>query len=90
MQSLRDNPETAKQEYLFDTDEDRKGLNPKISFEIPKKITSFSSRPSVAILREQGVNGQVEMAAAFDRVGFSCTDVHMTDLISWKEKIGRV
>ena len=87
MQSLRDNPETAKQEYLFDTDEDRKGLNPKISFEIPKKITSFSSRPSVAILREQGVNGQVEMAAAFDRVGFSCTDVHMTDLIAGRRKL---
>ena len=87
MQSLRDNPETAKQEYQFDTDEDRKGLSPKISFKIPKKITSLSSRPSVAILREQGVNGQVEMAAAFDRVGFSCTDVHMTDLIAGRRKL---
>ena len=87
MQSLRDNPETAKQEYLFDTDEDRKGLSPKISYKVPKKITSLSTRPSVAILREQGVNGQVEMAAAFDRVGFSCADVHMTDLITGRRKL---
>jgi len=87
MQSLRDNPETAKQEYLFDTDEDRKGLNPKISYKIPKKLTSLSNRPSLAILREQGVNGQVEMAAAFDRVGFSCVDIHMTDLIMGRRKL---
>ena len=87
MQSLRDNPETAKQEYLFDTDEDRKGLSPKISYNIPNKLSYLSTRPSVAILREQGVNGQVEMAAAFDRVGFSCTDVHMTDLITGRRKL---
>ena len=41
MQSLRDNPETAKQEYLFDTDEDRKGLSPKISYKVPKKNNIF-------------------------------------------------
>ena len=87
MQSLRDNPETANQEYQFDTDEDRKGLSPKLSYNIPKKLSYLSTRPSVAILREQGVNGQVEMAAAFDRVGFSCTDVHMTDLITGRRKL---
>jgi phosphoribosylformylglycinamidine synthase len=87
MQSLRDNPETANQEYQFDTDEDRKGLSPKLSYNIPKKLSYLSTRPSVAILREQGVNGQVEMAAAFDRVGFSCTDVHMTDLITGRKKL---
>jgi len=87
MQSLRDNPETANQEYQFDTDVDRKGLSPKVSYNIPKKLSSLSTEPSVAILREQGVNGQVEMAAAFDRVGFSCTDVHMTDLITGRRKL---
>ena len=87
MQSLRDNPETADQEYLFDTDKKRKGLDPKISFTIPKKLVLSSKKPRIAILREQGVNGQVEMAAAFDRVGFSCVDVHMTDLITRRRKL---
>ena len=87
MQSLRDNPKTADDEYLFDTDDKRKGLNPKVSFEIPKKLIPSSRKPQIAILREQGVNGQVEMAAAFDRVGFSCIDVHMTDLIKGKRKL---
>ena len=87
MQSLRDNPKTADDEYLFDTDDKREGLNPKVSFEIPKKLIPSSRKPQIAILREQGVNGQVEMAAAFDRVGFSCIDVHMTDLIKGKRKL---
>ena len=87
MQSLRDNPKTAEDEYLFDTDDKREGLNPKVSFEIPKKLIASPKKPQIAILREQGVNGQVEMAAAFDRVGFSCIDVHMTDLIKGKRKL---
>ena len=87
LQTLRDNPETAKQEYLFDINGKRKGINPTVSFVIPKKIENPKNRPSIAILREQGVNGQVEMAAAFDRVGFSCVDVHMTDLISGKKNL---
>ena len=87
LQSLRDNPETAKQEYLFDISGKRKGINPKVSFKVPKKIKNSKNKPSIAILREQGVNGQVEMAAAFDRVGFSCSDVHMTDLISGKRNL---
>jgi len=87
LQSLRDNPETAKQEYLFDINGKRKGINPKVSFDIPKKVKNPKNKPSIAILREQGVNGQVEMAAAFDRVGFSCVDIHMTDLISKKRSL---
>ena len=87
LQTLRDNPETAKQEYLFDINGKRKGINPTVSFVIPKKIENPKNRPSIAILREQGVNGQVEMAAAFDRVGFSCVDVHMTDLIMGRRKL---
>ena len=87
LQSLRDNPVTAEQEYQFDINVERKGINPKVLFEIPKKIKNRKHKPSIAILREQGVNGQVEMAAAFDRVGFSCFDIHMTDLISGKRNL---
>ena len=82
IQSLRDNPVTAEAEFRNDTDINNSGLRPKINFSIPKKIQLNSTRPRVAILREQGVNGQNEMAAAFNEVGFDCIDVHMTDLIS--------
>ena len=84
MQSLRDNPDTAKEDYLSDIDIDRKGLTPELTFSIPKLVKLKSTKPLLAVLREQGVNGQVEMAAAFDRAGFSCVDVHMTDLINEK------
>ena len=84
MQSLRDNPETAKEGFLYDIDIDRKGLSPKLTFSIPKMLNLNNTKPLLAVLREQGVNGQVEMAAAFDRAGFSCVDVHMTDLINEK------
>ena len=82
IQSMRDNPATAESEYRNDTDPDKGGLKPNINFSIPKLIDLKSSRPRIAILREQGVNGQNEMAAAFHEVGFDCFDVHMTDLIS--------
>ena len=80
MQSKRENPETAKQEFLNDIDMERKGLNPKLTFKVPGIINVSKSRPKIAILREQGVNGHTEMAAAFHEVGFECIDVHMTDL----------
>ena len=80
MQSKRENPNTAKQEFLNDIDMERGGLNPNLSFKIPNKLNISKSRPKLAILREQGVNGHTEMAAAFHEVGFECTDVHMTDL----------
>ena len=84
MQSLRDNPECARQEYDLIESNDP-GLNVTLSFDpgdsalLPALLTS---RPRVAILREQGVNGHMEMAAAFDRVGFEAIDVHMSDLSS--------
>ena len=81
MQSLRDNPATAKEEFLSDVDVNRQGLSPKLTFSIPSVTNLNQNKPLLAVLREQGVNGQVEMAAAFDRAGFSCVDVHMTDLI---------
>ncbi|SVC43995.1 uncharacterized protein METZ01_LOCUS296849, partial [marine metagenome] len=87
MQVLRDNPKTAKEEFLSEIDTDKKGLHPKITFDIPKKLVRSFHRPKVAILREQGVNGHIEMAAAFDRVGFNCKDVHMTDLLSGKQSL---
>ncbi len=84
MQSLRDNPDCAKQQFERIQDNSDKGLFAKLSFDINEDITAHLSanRPRVAILREQGVNGHVEMAAAFDKAGFTSIDVHMTDIIS--------
>jgi phosphoribosylformylglycinamidine synthase len=80
--SLRDNPELAQQEYDRILDREDPGLSVQLTFQIQKTPSFKTARPRVAILREQGVNGQVEMAAAFDRAGFESVDVHMTDLIS--------
>jgi phosphoribosylformylglycinamidine synthase len=81
---LRDNPACAEQEFQQKLDADDPGITPKITFEVrPASIARLaSSRPKVAILREQGVNGQVEMAAAFTRAGFRAIDVHMTDILA--------
>lgn len=82
MQSLRDNPECAQQEYDALLDGTDPGLFSALTFEIPQQFPSIHRcKPKVAILREQGVNGQLEMAAAFERVGFEPVDVHMTDII---------
>jgi phosphoribosylformylglycinamidine synthase len=89
MQARRDNPECAKQEYDRLLDEKDAGMSFRLAFdplEIPL-VSLPSRRPGMAILREQGINGQVEMAAAFDRAGFECTDVHMTDLIAGRTKL---
>ena len=83
MQSLRDNPVCAKQEYDNALDENDPGLVYSLSYDPEDK--SFrpdpAERPRMAILREQGVNGHIEMAAAFALAGFDCRDVHMSDLI---------
>lgn len=82
MQALRDDPECAEEEHAARLDRDDPGLNAHVPFdpaEAPAVATG--ARPRIAILREQGVNGQVEMAAAFDRAGFSSVDVHMSDLL---------
>ncbi|KAL2369958.1 phosphoribosylformylglycinamidine synthase [Blastomyces gilchristii SLH14081] len=93
MQRLRDNPAAAEQEYANILDDGDRGLSYNLSFD-PKEtvlplitnLTSlfspFSAKPRVAILREQGVNGQAEMAFAFNMAGFTAVDVHMTDIIS--------
>jgi len=84
IQTLRDNPECAEQEYNQITDENDPGLflDTSFMFDInPVASINTDAKPKMAILREQGVNGQLEMAAAFDRAGFECIDVHMQDLI---------
>ncbi|TMG72743.1 MAG: phosphoribosylformylglycinamidine synthase, partial [Betaproteobacteria bacterium] len=88
MQALRDHPESAREEYDRIIDPDDRGLSLHLTF-TPRPISiSSGARPRVAILREQGVNGQVEMAAAFDRAGFEALDVHMTDLLAGRHTLG--
>jgi len=85
MQAIRDNAECAQQEFDSLLDQNDPGMQVNLSFDPEEGITApylNTTRPKVAILREQGVNGQIEMAAAFDKVGFSSIDVHMSDIIS--------
>jgi phosphoribosylformylglycinamidine synthase len=82
MQTLRDNPACAREEYDRILERDDPGLSVHVTFQEKNISVSVGARPRIAILREQGVNGQVEMAAAFDRAGFESVDVHMTDLIA--------
>ncbi|MCJ8296000.1 MAG: phosphoribosylformylglycinamidine synthase [Colwellia sp.] len=98
MQSLRDNPECAQQEHDVKFDTEDPGLNTELTFDINEDIVADLiirdavkdaqnsangiTNPRIAILREQGVNSHVEMAAAFDRAGFVAIDVHMSDILS--------
>ncbi len=82
MQTLRDNPACARQEYDRIIDPSDPGLSQSLSFDPKEAFVNVGSRPRVAVLREQGVNGYAEMAACFDRAGFEAVDVHMTDLIA--------
>ena len=90
IQSLRDNPTTAKEEYDRILDDQDPGLSASLCFDASDdicKIIRGNSQPRVAILREQGVNSQYEMAAAFMRAGFSAVDVHMSDLLSGRDTL---
>jgi phosphoribosylformylglycinamidine synthase len=86
--ALRDNPQAADQEHQLRQDQTNPGIRPLITFDVQASALQVSglrsqvSLPMVAILREQGVNGEVEMAAAFVRAGFKAVDVHMTDILS--------
>jgi phosphoribosylformylglycinamidine synthase len=83
LQALRDNPACAQEEFDALLDATDPGISPVLTFDMGEDTTaSLVARPQVAILREQGVNGQIEMAAAFDRAGFNAVDVHMSDLLS--------
>jgi phosphoribosylformylglycinamidine synthase len=89
MQKLRDNPACAQQEFDRTLDAKDVGLHVKLTYDLNESLAPalLKSRPKIAILREQGVNGQVEMAAAFDRAGFAAIDVHMSDIISGRMKL---
>jgi phosphoribosylformylglycinamidine synthase len=83
---MRDDAESADEEYDAILDADDPGLSPRLDFDpaadIAAPFIATGERPKVAVLREQGVNGHVELAAAFDRAGFAAYDVHMTDIIA--------
>jgi phosphoribosylformylglycinamidine synthase len=86
MQKLRDNPDCAQQEFDSILDTEDAGLHAALSFDPDEKpdapYVNAKTKPRIAILREQGVNGHVEMAAAFDRAGFEAVDVHMSDILN--------
>jgi phosphoribosylformylglycinamidine synthase len=89
LQAMRDNADCAAQEFALIADNSQTGLIAQLSYDqdldIALPFINTGVRPRVAILREQGVNGQLEMAAAFDKAGFTSVDVHMSDIL-----LGRV
>jgi phosphoribosylformylglycinamidine synthase len=91
MQRLRDNPASADAELEWRLDDADPGISPKLAFDPAEDVAApyiaAGARPRVAILREQGVNGQAEMAAAFARAGFEAVDVHMTDLAAGRHAL---
>ena len=92
MAKLRDNPACAEQEFATHADAADPGLRHAPSFDVNEDVAApfvaSGKRPRVAVLREQGVNGQVEMAAAFDAAGFAAIDVHMSDILSGRVSLG--
>ncbi|QDO86626.1 phosphoribosylformylglycinamidine synthase [Shewanella psychropiezotolerans] len=86
MQSLRDNPECADEEFKLKHDASEPGLTVDLKFDPSQDVAApfilKGAAPKMAILREQGVNSHLEMAAAFDRAGFESRDVHMSDILS--------
>jgi phosphoribosylformylglycinamidine synthase len=91
VQRLRDHPQCADQELESLADWSIPGIQPVLTFPVDENpaapVIAGSTRPAVAILREQGVNGHVEMAAAFDMAGFDATDVHMSDLAEGRYRL---
>jgi phosphoribosylformylglycinamidine synthase len=89
MQALRDDPQCAREAFDAVLDASDPGLNAKLTFPLPteRRAAARAGRPKVAVLREQGVNGQREMAATLDRAGFEAHDVHMTDLLSGRKSL---
>jgi phosphoribosylformylglycinamidine synthase len=85
IQKLRDNPASADQEFAALQDNEDPGLSAKVTFKPATK--TYKTKPKVAIFREQGVNGHVEMAAAFDKAGFTSVDMHLSDIISGRVRL---
>ncbi len=88
IQSLRDNPACAREEYELALESTDPGMTFNLTYD-PDEAPAISAKPQprIAILREQGVNGHVEMAAAFTRAGFQAVDVHMSDLHSGRKTL---
>jgi phosphoribosylformylglycinamidine synthase len=93
IQEMRDNPRCAREEYSRFDDAADPGLHTSLSFDPGEDVAApfivGGARPAAAILREQGVNSQTEMAAVFTRAGFDAYDVHMTDILSGRMRLGR-
>jgi phosphoribosylformylglycinamidine synthase len=94
MRELRDEPGCAREEFAAACDSGAPGINVALTFDPDEDVSApfnapniHLARPKVAVLREQGVNSQVEMAAVFERVGFESHDVHMTDVLSGRVKL---
>lgn len=91
IQRLRDNPACADSEYALLADDKRSGLFADLTFNVHEDVAlpyiNRGAKPKIAVLREQGVNGHIEMAAAFTRAGFDAYDVHMSDLMSGRVKL---
>ena len=91
MQRLRDNPECADQEFEAKKNPADKGLSAFLTYDVNEDIAApfinKGTKPTIAILREQGVNSHYEMAAAFDRAGFNAIDVHMSDLMASRRNL---
>jgi phosphoribosylformylglycinamidine synthase len=92
IQRLRDNPACAESEFKACRQSRNPGLHAKLAFDPQQDVAApyvkkSRARPKIAVLREQGVNGQVEMAAAFHRAGFNPVDVHMSDILAGRSKL---
>ncbi|HFC8551013.1 TPA: phosphoribosylformylglycinamidine synthase [Neisseria lactamica] len=91
IQKLRDNPACADSEFALIGDNGRSALFTDVKFDVNEDIAApfvnSGAKPKIAILREQGVNGQIEMAAAFTRAGFDAYDVHMSDLMAGRVRL---
>jgi phosphoribosylformylglycinamidine synthase len=93
LQEMRDNPECAREEFERFADAGDPGLHARLTYDpgddVAQPFIVRGARPAIAILREQGVNSQTEMAAVFTRAGFDAYDVHMTDILSGRVRLGR-
>jgi len=90
MRELRDEPSCAREEFAAASDPGAPGLNLALTFDPNEDVAApfiATARPKIAVLREQGVNSQVEMAAVFERVGFEAHDVHMSDVLSGRVRL---
>ncbi|HPF25782.1 MAG: phosphoribosylformylglycinamidine synthase [Steroidobacteraceae bacterium] len=91
MRALRDDPDCAAEEFATACDANERGLCGALTFDpdeaLAAAFVTSAARPRVAVLREQGVNSQVEMAAVLERAGFEPHDVHMSDILAGRRTL---